>query len=142
MGPKDNIDKADRTMRRSAFAVEGIGGKPPLTLKKRREFIKIASTGKRFVTPGFILQIGERLENITKPASFGYTTSKKVGNAVERNRVRRQLREVARLILAKRIKKGRDFVLVGRRGALKLSFTKLVKDALWALKKMGLDRKL
>ncbi len=137
---KNKIHEADRNKRRPAFVVNGKSGKQPKTLKKRREFLKISASGERFVTKGFILQIGEKQKNLTNSTSFGYTTSKKVGNAVERNRVRRQLREIARLVLANKIEDGRDFVLVGRRNALDLPFSKLVKDALWALKKMGLNK--
>jgi ribonuclease P protein component len=139
--PKNILLKADRINRRPAFVVDGKGGKLPKTIKKRRDFLKIASSGKRFVTTGFILQIGEIRENNTKPPAFGYTTSKKVGNAVERNRVRRQLREIARLILAHKIGVGRDFVLVGRRAALNIPLAGLLRDALWVVKKWNLEEK-
>jgi len=59
--------------------------------------------------------------------------SKKVGGAVERNRVRRRLREVVRLSLAERLHAGIDYVLIGRRSALDLPFERLVDDFAGAL---------
>ena len=58
----------------------------------------------------------------------GFTCSKKVGNAVERNRVRRRLREVVRLAPQKAMRRGYDYVLIGRRTALELPFERLVED--------------
>ena len=56
------------------------------------------------------------------PARFGFTVSKKVGNAVERNRVRRRLREIVRRDAALAAQNGHDYVLIGRRAALNMPF--------------------
>ena len=58
----------------------------------------------------------------------GFTCSKKVGNSVERNRVRRRLREVVRLAPPEQMRRGYDYVLIGRRTALELPFERLVED--------------
>ena len=58
----------------------------------------------------------------------GFTVSKKVGNAVERNRVRRRLREVVRLAPPAPMRPGHDYVLIGRRAALDLPFERLIED--------------
>ena len=58
----------------------------------------------------------------------GFTVSRKVGNAVERNRVRRRLREVVRLSPPDRMRHGFDYVLIGRRAALDLPFGRLTED--------------
>ena len=58
----------------------------------------------------------------------GFTVSKKVGNAVERNRVRRRLREVVRLAPQAGMRPGYDYVLIGRRSALELPFDRLIED--------------
>ena len=62
------------------------------------------------------------------PARIGFTVSRKVGNAVVRNRVRRRLREVARLMPQDRLRCGHDYVLVGRRAALTLPFSRMMED--------------
>jgi len=71
------------------------------------------------------------------PPRVGYTVSKKVGNAVVRNRVRRRLREVVRLSGAARMQTGRDYVLVGRRAALDLAFDRLIDDMSGALTRVN-----
>jgi ribonuclease P protein component len=63
-----------------------------------------------------------------RPARFGFTVTKKIGNAVVRNRIRRRLREAVRLVGASRAVPGTDYVLIGRRAALTLPFARLVSD--------------
>lgn len=94
-------------------------------LRKRADFLSVA-TGFRASAAAFILQARERPD--TGPSRVGFTVSKKVGNAVERNRVRRRLREVVRLSDAGRLRRGNDYVLVGRRAALDLPFVRLMED--------------
>jgi ribonuclease P protein component len=67
--------------------------------------------------------------------------SRKVGNAVERNRVRRRLREVVRLCDADRFKPGSDYVLIGRRAALELPFARLAEDFARALARVNQQRR-
>jgi ribonuclease P protein component len=74
------------------------------------------------------------------PARFGFTVSKKVGNAVERNRVRRRLREIVRLSAASRLRAGHDYVLIGRRAALNLPFARMTEDFEGALRKVHAGR--
>ena len=73
-----------------------------------------------------MLQARDRRED--GPVRVGFTVSKKVGNAVERNRVRRRLREIVRLAPPDRMRRGYDYVLIGRRAALDLPFERLVED--------------
>ena len=94
-------------------------------LRQRADFIATASGAKAHAT-GFVLQSRERRDQA--PPRVGYTVSKKVGNAVERNRVRRRLREVVRLTGAQGMQAGRDYVVVGRRAALDLTFSRLIDD--------------
>ncbi|WP_028957284.1 ribonuclease P protein component [Sulfitobacter sp. 20_GPM-1509m] len=80
-------------------------------LKNRADFLR-ASRGPRVVTPGFVLQIRSRGDDA--PLRVGFTCSKKVGNAVARNRAKRRLREIARLELPEHGAMGTDYVLIGR----------------------------
>lgn len=84
-----------------------------VTLSKRSDFMR-ASRAPRVVMPGFILQMHKRKPEDTNGIRVGYTCSKKVGNAVARNRAKRRLREVARLVLPQTGLEGTDYVLVGR----------------------------
>ncbi|MEL7114161.1 MAG: ribonuclease P protein component [Pseudomonadota bacterium] len=82
-------------------------------LTKRSDFLR-AARGRRVVTPGFVLQGWNRKDGA--PARVGFTCSKKVGNAVARNRAKRRLREIARLGLCDHGAAGWDYVLIGRAG--------------------------
>lgn len=86
-------------------------------LSKRADFLKVAQARRRG-TPGFLLQARERREGEPDPdrIRIGFTCSKKVGNAVARNRAKRRLREIARLVLTAKGRPGWDYVLVGRPG--------------------------
>ena len=80
-------------------------------LKKRSDFLR-AARAPRKVTPGFVIQIRKRGDDA--PMRVGFTCSKKVGNAVARNRAKRRLREIARLELPQYGRAGYDYVLIGR----------------------------
>ena len=107
-------------------------------LRKRADFLGVA-TGPRVSAAAFILQALERAD--TGPSRVGFTVSKKVGNAVERNRVRRRLREVVRLSDASRLRAGNDYVLVGRRAALNEPFARLIEDLSQALERLHQQRR-
>jgi ribonuclease P protein component len=107
-------------------------------LRKRADFLGVA-TGPRAPATAFVLQTGVRADD--GPARVGFTVSKKVGNAVERNRVRRRLREIVRLSDAGRFRAGNDYVLVGRRAALDLPFERLIEDFARALERIHQQRR-
>jgi ribonuclease P protein component len=102
-------------------------------LKRRSEFLA-AAAGVKVPAAGFVLQA--RARGDTETARFGFTVSKKVGNAVARNRVRRRLREVVRQNAALLAADGRDYVLIGRQAALNLPFGRLSADFQGALKRL------
>jgi ribonuclease P protein component len=101
-------------------------------LKQRADFLKTA-TGARVPAAAFVLQLRERADS--GPVRVGFTVSRKVGNAVERNRVRRRLREVVRLFGKDRMHSGYDYVLVGRQAALSLPFDRITHDFERALRR-------
>ena len=80
-------------------------------LLKRADFIR-ASRAPRVAMPGFVIQVRSRGDS--DPMRVGFTCSKKVGNAVARNRAKRRLREIARLVLPDFGRDGFDYVLIGR----------------------------
>ncbi len=85
-------------------------------LNKRADFLR-AAQARRQGAPGFLLQARERrISESPAPDEMrvGFTCSKKVGNAVARNRAKRRLREIARMILPESGRRGWDYVLIGR----------------------------
>ena len=80
-------------------------------LKKRKDFLE-AARGKREVRQSFVLQAYRRGD--AAPLRVGFACSKKVGNAVARNRAKRRLREIARRVLPAEGQPGTDYVLIGR----------------------------
>jgi len=102
-------------------------------LKKRADF-QAATTGTKVPTPAFVLQARNRGDN--GPVRVGFTVSRKVGTAVERNRVRRRLKEIVRLSALSNFCAGHDYVVIGRRAALSLPFVKITEDFTRALARL------
>ncbi|MEQ8665223.1 MAG: ribonuclease P protein component [Rhodospirillales bacterium] len=96
-------------------------------LKRRSEFLRTAAAGLKWVTPGVIVQARQREADGEGPR-VGYTVSKKVGNAVQRNRARRRLRAAADDVLAARGDAAFDYVLIGRKSTLDRPFDALLGD--------------
>src|SRR3954454_5494127 len=94
-------------------------------LRQRADFLAAAAATK-VPAKAFVLQVRDRHED--GPARVGFTVSKKVGNAVERNRVRRRLREIVRRAPGDAVRPGHDYVLIGRRAGLSLPFDGLLED--------------
>ncbi|MDT1063016.1 ribonuclease P protein component [Paracoccus sp. CPCC 101403] len=130
-------------------AASGISGdvKPPKPeiLRKRADFLRAASA-RRQGAPGFLLQARQRGEGEPQDVvRIGFTCSKKIGNAVFRNRAKRRLRALAHEILPGRARPGWDYVLVGRPGAtIERDFADLLRELEEALSRVhsqGRDRK-
>jgi ribonuclease P protein component len=98
-------------------------------LRRRADF-RAASSGLRTSAGGFVLQARPRGDE--NGVRVGFTVSRQVGNAVERNRVRRRLREIVRLAgdveASEGMRNGHDYVLIGRRAALTLSFAEMQRQ--------------
>ncbi len=114
----------------------------PVRLTKRSEYLEVAR-GARTPRRGFLLQSIPRRarKGETVPADapprFGFTVTKKIGNAVVRNRIRRRLKEAIRLEGVLAARPGTDYVLVGRRAALDQPFADLVADVVGAIRAAG-----
>jgi ribonuclease P protein component len=102
-------------------------------LTQRAEFLA-AAKGRRVPAGAFVLQA--HLRKTDAPPRFGFTVSKKVGNAVERNRVRRRLRDIVRRHAALLAQDGHDYVLIGRRAALQAPFGAMAADFTGALRRL------
>jgi len=112
------------------------------TLKQRADFLK-ANRGRRQGTPAFLLQARKRHEDETPTPliRIGFTCSKRVGNAVARNRAKRRLREIARAALPLEGTPGWDYVLIGRANITgSRPLTQMRRDLTGALAKIHAQR--
>lgn len=104
-------------------------------LKRRAQFLLVAAKGRRAAVHGLVVQALERDD--AAPARLGFTVTKKVGNAVVRNRTRRRLKEAARLLLREAPLAGVDLVLIGRDTTRGRKFAALQDDLWRSLRKVG-----
>jgi ribonuclease P protein component len=101
-------------------------------LRQRADFLAVAN-GPRVNSAAFVLQ--GRGRDDQGPIRVGFTVTKKNGNAPERNRIRRRLREVVKRADVISMRPHHDYVLVGRREALTRDFSAMVDDLRSALKR-------
>jgi ribonuclease P protein component len=107
-------------------------------LKVRSDFLRVAATRRRWATPGLVLQVAETPAELSdrEVIRVGFTASKKVGDAVTRNRARRRLREAVRQVMPSHATPGRDFVIIARANTVRRPFADLITDLELALKKL------
>jgi ribonuclease P protein component len=109
-------------------------------LTQRSQFLGVARRGRRWAAPGLVLQMAPqnatRKEPTIAAVRIGFTASKKVGNAVMRNRAKRRLRAIAADILATTGRCGHDYVLIGRQGTLTRPYDALCEDLKTALQRV------
>ncbi|MEO1329790.1 MAG: ribonuclease P protein component [Pseudomonadota bacterium] len=113
------------------------------TLKKRRDFLA-AARARRWAAPGFVLQARRRKpdEPSDAPIRIGYTASKKVGNAVARNRAKRRLRALAAELAPSAGEPGFDYVLIARADATtSLPFATLRQQMAQAFERVHAERR-
>ncbi len=115
-------------------------------LKTRPEFLKVAASGAKWVTPGLVLQMRQRPatpapgpaeDTGPRQVRVGFTVSRKVGNAIRRNRARRRLRAAAAEVLPEHSRAGCDYVLIGRAATIERRYADLVADLRTALARIG-----
>jgi ribonuclease P protein component len=109
------------------------------TLKRRADFLAAASSGFKFVKPALIVQARRRKEGELSPSPIriGLTATRKLGNAVTRNRVKRRLRSAAAQIIPQLGLAGCDYVFIGREDACRGTFADLIRDMKHALKRLS-----
>jgi ribonuclease P protein component len=95
--------------------------------------LRVAAKGRKAATHGLVLQALD--QPVPGPARVGFTVTKKIGNAVVRNRTRRRLKEAARLELKEHSVSGVDLVLIGREATRGRAFLDLRDDFRRALQK-------
>ncbi len=112
------------------------------TLKKRSEFVHMNKNCEKMATKGMIVQLLRNNDNENKgKIRIGFTATKKIGNAVIRNRVKRRLRAIAQEILPKTSDYSNasyNIVLIGRYVTATRSFKELRGDFIYSLKKLNL----
>jgi ribonuclease P protein component len=104
------------------------------TLTKRADFLA-ANSGKRAPMPGFVLLVRPRGDD-SPDMRLGITVTKKIGNAVVRNRMKRRFRALARDLLPIEGVAGADHVLIGRAGGVERDFGDLRHELSKALAKV------
>ena len=125
-------------------------------LKTRPDFLRVAAARRKWVTPGLILQAlrrraeragfarngrdGARIED-AGVIRVGFTASRKVGMAVQRNRARRRLRAAVAEVLPVMGRAGHDYVVIARAATLARPYAALIGDLRTALGGLSRDRK-
>ena len=105
-------------------------------LKRRADFLRVAGARRKWAAPGLILQVSPQSEpDPAFPVRVGFTASRKVGNAVMRNRARRRLKAVAAELVGRHAKPGYDLVLIARTATCDCLFEDLKRDLLQSLKR-------
>lgn len=115
-------------------------------LTRRPEFLSVAASRRKCATQGLILQARAHDTPAPSPAPpgvalrYGLTASRKVGNAVARNRARRRLRAAVAELFGTHAAPGHDYVLVARTATIARPWPDLKSDIEHALRRLGLWR--
>jgi len=110
----------------------------PERIKQRRDFLRVAGLRRKWAMPGLVLQVRPRPE--AGELRYGITASRKVGNAVARNRAKRRLRVLADDYLPRWALDDHDYVLIARPAAVRRPFELLISDLKTALTRLKVTR--
>ena len=125
-------------------------------LRRRREFLRVARGGRKWAAPGLVLQAREAAGDREKAreaagdrdkvreaagdrdqARIGFTASRKVGNAVARNRAKRRLRAAVGEVMPACAAPGLDYVVIARAATVTRRYADLLADLKTALRRVG-----
>ena len=108
-------------------------------LKKRSDFLRVRAAARRWAAPGLVLQAAPMPEADTEQGlvRVGYTASRRIGNAVKRNRAKRRLRAAVAHVMPASAQCGCDYVVIARAATLTRPFDALVDDLAAALVRVG-----
>ena len=106
-------------------------------LKTRADFLRVAATRARAARPGLVLQAAPQPGETGARLRVGYTASRRVGNAVARNRAKRRLRAAAASVLPVLGRDGIDYVLIARAGTGARPYAELLADLEGALRQLS-----
>lgn len=108
-------------------------------LKRRADFLRVAGRRQRAVRPGLILQAAPcpPEDRAAAAVRVGFTASRRVGGAVQRNRAKRRLRAAAAEVLTRDGRSGTDYVLIARAGTAARPYGELVADLAGALRQLA-----
>ena len=137
--PRQGPVEAERLALDTASPFSTVGGvedrRSYTILAARKDFVA-ANAGRRAPTPGFLLLVRVRAQGPGDDdlgLRAGFTVTKKIGNAVVRNRLKRRLRAAVRAVLPAAGIAGADHVLIGRSAGLTRDFAALKADLVMAL---------
>src|SRR5271170_1265367 len=105
-----------------------------IRLKTRGDFLRVAAGRVRAVRPGLIVQAAPQPDETDSAVRVGFTASRRVGNAVKRNRAKRRLRAAVDAVLPQRGKTGTDYVLIARAAIGGRAYADLLADLEGALR--------
>jgi ribonuclease P protein component len=105
----------------------------------RADFLRVAAAHRRAVMPGLVLQAAPRPQPGAASASLrvGFTASRKIGNAVRRNRAKRRLRAAAAALIPTHGRPGTDYVLIARANTADRPYAALLADLAAALRRVN-----
>ena len=110
------------------------------TLKKRSDFLRVRAAGCRWAAPGLVLQAAPATATDDAgagPVRVGYTASRRIGNAVARNRAKRRLRAAVAHVMPASAQCGCDYVVIARAATLTRPFDALIGDLTAALARVS-----
>ena len=109
------------------------------SIKKRADFVNLSKKGISSPQKGLVLQSISSMDGSSKNLiRLGVTATKKIGNAVIRNKCKRKLRALAKEVLTKCAKENNDYVLIARRTTYDRNINLLKLDLISALKEVKL----